>query len=556
MKADLHVHTDISDGSNTLEETIKIAKENNVTHIGIVNHDTIRGLKEAIKVGKKEGIKIIPGIEISAFNFKGKKKVHILGFNFDLQGRNIKRICDPILEKRHNNSLWQINQLTMNGYQIDYGNILSSSRSSQVIYKQHIMAELIDKGYTDEIYSDLYKKLFKKDGICARDIEYVDVFEAVRAIKADNGIAILAHPGQINSYDLIDELVKVGLDGIELNHEDHDDEDLARIWEYKDKYNLILTGGSDYHGIYGSQINIGEIVSPNEYIHIFDRALERNIHIASLYNEGEIMAEEVVKFIEEIVREAGNYLKGSINNDCYLIFKNNDFRDVVTKHDIEIENFLVERIAKRYPSHSFITEEKTHVKQGFSDYTWIIDPIDGTTNFVSMGKNFGISVALYKNKKPFLGVVYDVIKEEMYSAISGKGAYLNGIRIDKRNSDFNLKDSLIDISLNSINILHERKGINLFKLAKDIRGHRAYGSASLSICKIALGELQGYMSAKLSLWDYAAAIIILMEAGGCYTYFDESGIEDFPLDEVVFIATENQLINNEIISKLKEYKCE
>jgi predicted metal-dependent phosphoesterase TrpH len=268
MRADLHVHTDISLG---LRETIQVAKENGVTHMAITNHDTVRGLREAIKEGNSKGIIIVPGIEISAYDYINNRKVHILGFNFDLEGKNITKLCNPILERRNENSIWQIDRLKSNGYKINIQSILMRAKNSEIIYKQHIMAELIDKGYTGEIYSDLYKRLFKGGGICSRDIEYVDVFEAVKAIKADRGIAVLAHPGQLDSYSIIDRLVAQGLDGIELNHADHKEEDIKKVKEYSDKYSLILTGGSDFHGEYGSTVKIGEITAPNEYMHIFHR---------------------------------------------------------------------------------------------------------------------------------------------------------------------------------------------------------------------------------------------------------------------------------------------
>lgn len=270
MKADLHVHTDISDGSFGLEEVIDMAIKNGVTHLGITNHDTVKGLKEAVEKGKSAGMKIIPGIEISSCNPESNKKIHILGFNFDLKGINIRKVCDQTLQNRHKNSLWQIRQLIKNGYVMDVANIYARAENSEVIYKQHIMAELVDKKYTDKIYSDLYRKLFKGSGICARDIEYADAYEAVKAIKKDGGIAILAHPGQLDSYNFIEKLVEAGLDGIEMYHEDHHEEDHKKVAEYCRKYNLIATGGSDFHGDYGTDINIGQILSPKEFLHVFD----------------------------------------------------------------------------------------------------------------------------------------------------------------------------------------------------------------------------------------------------------------------------------------------
>ena len=164
MKGDLHVHTDISDSSYNIEETLTMAKENEVTHIGITNHDTVRGLKEAIDIGKSMGIKVIPGIEISAYDFINNRKVHILGYNFNLNGENIRKICDPILEKRDKNSRWQIETILENGYELDLDYIKEKSSSSNVIYKQHIMAALIKGNYTDkfiQIYIESYSKIME-----------------------------------------------------------------------------------------------------------------------------------------------------------------------------------------------------------------------------------------------------------------------------------------------------------------------------------------------------------------------------------------------------------
>ena len=273
IKADLHIHTDISDGSFGIEEVIEKAKEKNITHLGIVNHDTIKGLKEAIELGNKKGIKIIPGVEISAFDFGNKRKVHILGYNFNINGSHIESLCKPTRERRNICSLWQVEALKNNGYKISLKKILYYSRNSEVIYKQYIMQELIDKGYTDKIYSDLYYKIFKNSGICSGEIIYVDVYKAIEAIIKDGGIPVLAHPGQLNSYEIIPKLVATGLKGIELNHSSHKEEDLILIHKLAVKYNLFETGGSDFHGEYGKGEEIGNYLCPEESINIIEEKL-------------------------------------------------------------------------------------------------------------------------------------------------------------------------------------------------------------------------------------------------------------------------------------------
>lgn len=542
MKADFHIHTDISDGYNNLEEIITMAIENNLTHIAITNHDTVEGLEEAIKLGRKEGVKIIPGIEISAFNFEKNKKVHILGFNFDIKAKNIKKLCNSILERRNNNSIVQINRLVMNNYNLSIKNILLKAIRSGVIYKQHILDELVDKGYTENIYGDLYRELFKNGGICDIDIVYPDAVEAVKAIKADGGIAILAHPGQLDSYDIIHKLSEAGLDGLELNHEDHDDEDLKKIKSYGEKYNFILTGGSDFHGKYGTKIKLGEITSPEEFIKVFDKDISED------------NPENIENFVKSMVKEAGYSIKKSLLEDIDIKLKDNDYRELVTKWDVETERFIVKKISEKYPNHSFITEEKTCHKQFFTEYTWIIDPIDGTTNFVNFHRDFAISVALYKNRQPFIGVVYDVFKDTVYSAIAGKRAMINGEIIERKIKEpRRLKNSVIDFSLNSITLLKDEV-MDIKEINDSIRGHRSYGCASLAICKTAMGELQGYISAKLRLWDFAAAVVLLEVLGGNYECFNYTDSEKFPVDgKLIFIATENEFIKNELFSKLNLY---
>lgn len=266
IKADLHVHTEMSDGSFTVEEVIKLAKEKGLTHIAITNHDTVKGLKEAIELGEKYGVNIIPGIEISAYDYKRNRKVHLLGYGIDLEGKNIKNICDRLLKDRNEMTLNQAKIIRDLGYDIYLEEIKKYSKNSGVAYKQHIMQVLINKGYIQEIYSPLYKELFGKNGPCEMELEYIDVYDALEAIIKDNGIPIIAHPGQLKSYELIEELVDKGLVGIEKYHVSHSKEDENKIDELAKKYNLLITGGSDFHGDYAKNRVLGCRTSPQESV--------------------------------------------------------------------------------------------------------------------------------------------------------------------------------------------------------------------------------------------------------------------------------------------------
>ncbi|WP_085992312.1 PHP domain-containing protein [Oceanobacillus senegalensis] len=262
MKADLHVHSHYSDGSDSLEKVIKQGVRNGLTHLSFVDHDTVDGLQESLTLGREYGIEIIPGIEISAYDFKRNRKVHILGYNYHPKGSHIRALCQALLKRRQEHSLWQIRQIQTLGYQLEEENIMESAKPSHTIYKQHIMGHLTNADYDSPPYRELYQKLFKNNGIAAGDIEYVDVFDAVSAIKADDGMAVVAHPGQLDSYDLIPELVKIGLDGVERNHPDHTRKDFHMVETLAERYGLVMTGGTDYHGSFGTPVEIGSITSP------------------------------------------------------------------------------------------------------------------------------------------------------------------------------------------------------------------------------------------------------------------------------------------------------
>jgi hypothetical protein len=248
---------------------MKQASEHGVTHISFVDHDTVKGLPEVLELGEKYGIEVIPGIEISAYDFKRDRKVHVLGYNYHPEAVHIQSICEELLQRRQAHSLWQIAQLIAVGYELDVEAIMECAKPSKTIYKQHIMHQLTEEVYMSTEYKRLYKSLFKGDGVASGDIVYIDAIEAVKAIVADGGLAVVAHPGQLDSYDLISELVENGLGGIERNHMDHTEEDHQKVEYLAQKYDLVMTGGTDFHGSYGATIEVGDIVSPSNLAAIF-----------------------------------------------------------------------------------------------------------------------------------------------------------------------------------------------------------------------------------------------------------------------------------------------
>lgn len=257
---DLHVHTTVSDGSDTFAEVLSQAKEQGITHLAFTNHDTTAGLDEAITLGAVFGIEVIGGVEISAWDSEHERKVHILGYGLTTESPAVEKLCIPLLKRRDVTTRWQLDRLLGKEYPIDEDKIQAYASASEALYKQHLMAELTDEPYGSEIYQNLYRLLFKGNGLCARDIEYVDARDAVRAIVSDDGVAVLAHPGQLDSYAPVENLVDCGLCGIEKYHPDHGPEDWARCDMLADRFNLVRTAGSDYHGRFGRIPHVGYCV--------------------------------------------------------------------------------------------------------------------------------------------------------------------------------------------------------------------------------------------------------------------------------------------------------
>lgn len=254
---DLHVHSHISDGSDSINELLHKAHEKRIQTLSIVDHDTTASYSLAQEKAQELNINLIPGIEISSFDFKRNRKVHVLGYNYQLDAPHIRAITQPLQEKRNAHSIKQIEALQSAGINIQLEEVNNIAQDSTVIYKQHIMDAITDFDYNSTEYKQLYRRLFKNDGPAAGDIEYIDYKDAIRAIKQDQGVAVIAHPGQLDSYDAIEEAIALGLDGVELYHPDHTLADIKKVLSIAERHNLLLTGGSDYHGSYGERVNMG-----------------------------------------------------------------------------------------------------------------------------------------------------------------------------------------------------------------------------------------------------------------------------------------------------------
>lgn len=226
------------------------------------------------------------------------------------------------------------------------------------------------------------------------------------------------------------------------------------------------------------------------------------------------MVETMMKFAERLVLDYGAMLR---KRRALVVEHKADHADLVSDMDTWIEQQMIAQIHHMYPDHTFLCEESEKV---LSDQTWILDPIDGTTNYISKHRDFAISLAYYKNKKPVFGFVYDVMQDELFSAIHARGAWCNGVAMAIA-SPKKIEDCILDISMGSLYRMSEQARRHMFALYPSLRGHRSLNCASLAICHIAQGIGDAYVSNNVKCWDYAAAILILEESKGAYTIYND-----------------------------------
>ena len=237
-----------------------------------------------------------------------------------------------------------------------------------------------------------------------------------------------------------------------------------------------------------------------------------------------IMIKAVEKASKTIIRDFGEVEKLQVSKKGP-----NDF---VTKTDKHVEKILIEELSKTKKNYSFITEETGNIKNKDKENIWIIDPIDGTTNFLHGIPHFAICIA-HKSKGEILsGLIFDPIKDEMFFAEKDKGSFLNNqrLRVSKKNS---LEDCLFSSN-------HE--GVKFSDL-----NMRYSGSAALDLAYVAAGRLDGFFHNKINLWDVAAGEILVKEAGGIV-----NDIHKFNVNKIDIKAS-SDAINSEMLKKLENF---
>lgn len=253
----------------------------------------------------------------------------------------------------------------------------------------------------------------------------------------------------------------------------------------------------------------------------------------------------------EIVRKAANFIATEAQTFDYGKVEYKGLNDLVSYVDRQTEVILVEGLRQILPQAGFMTEEGTVAQAAENELLpyWIIDPLDGTTNFTHGLPPYAVSVALYQNGELLVGVVHEVTKDEQFSAYKGGGAYLNGKQI-KLPDTMSIAHSLMATGFPYSNFSGLNKYLSILgELMEKCHGLRRMGSASVDLAYVASGRFQGFFEYNLNAWDVAAGILILREAGGLVTDF--SGADNALFGKQIIAAVPG--VQQELLSIINKH---
>ncbi len=250
-----------------IDNLIVLAKKQGVGTIAITDHDCLAGNVRGKRIGEQHGIRVLPGVELSATDHVRGGKAHLLCYLPDSPDR-LEGLCRRNLLESKKASQYMIVKTSIQ-YPVTPEFIIKCAAGSTGVYKQHIAHALMESGLTERIFGDLYTELFSAESEknVLREADYPEPKGVLEAIHDAGGIAVLAHPALYGNMELLDELIAEGLDGVEVWHPSADEETVAALQKIAKKNGLLMTGGSDFHGMYGvGSVSIGTCVTPDDHL--------------------------------------------------------------------------------------------------------------------------------------------------------------------------------------------------------------------------------------------------------------------------------------------------
>lgn len=264
MPADLHCHTKLSDSSMGIDDLIVLAQKKGITTIAITDRDCQAGTVRAKIIGERRGINVIPGVELSAFDSKTGKYIEILGYLCDSPDR-LEGLCHRnVVSRKKANQLMTLK--IARKYPISPELVLKCATGSTAVFEQHIMHALLECGITDRIYGEIYHELFSPESEqnILVNVTYPEPTEIIDAIHEAGGIAVLAHPGASDCFELLDSLAANGIDGIEVWHPENSPAQTDELLKFVRSKKILAVGGTDFKGMYTKNtICVGDCSTPD-----------------------------------------------------------------------------------------------------------------------------------------------------------------------------------------------------------------------------------------------------------------------------------------------------
>lgn len=269
--ADLHVHTHLSDGTFSPREVVEYAKKIGLSCIAITDHDCVDGIEPAQKIARRLGLEIVPGVEMTAQE-KGAE-VHLLGFYPDIKDRRFLKKLELICKSRVDRIYKMAEKLKKYNVKIDPEKVFKLSGPGSV-GRLHVATILEDEGYVSSI-QEAFRRYIGDKGPC-----YVSHFEmtakdAIAELKRVGAVVVFAHPHLMGGDILIPKFIKYGLDGLEAYHSEQSQSVSKRYVALAEEYGLLVTGGSDCHGLNKSEVLMGKVKVPYRLVEEIKRCARR-----------------------------------------------------------------------------------------------------------------------------------------------------------------------------------------------------------------------------------------------------------------------------------------
>lgn len=244
IKADLHMHTTFSDGMLSPYELVKKCKQRGLSVIAITDHDSVGAFPDAIAYGKEFGVEVIPGVELSAMH--GDRDIHILGYFLDYTNQHLLEYLEFFRIERVKRAERIVAKLNSINVPLTMDAVMGRAGKGAV-GRPHIASAMVDEGFITN-YQEAFEKFIGNGGPAYERKFHVTPEEAIKLISSSGGLSFLAHPGKYTSDEAINQLIKDGLDGIEVIHPSHSPSDSAHFRGVAGEYFLLESGGSDFHG--------------------------------------------------------------------------------------------------------------------------------------------------------------------------------------------------------------------------------------------------------------------------------------------------------------------